>query len=218
MITPSSVVVVAEEEDFYSAGLTAVLKHQIGYASVLRVQSLDQLLEILAKAPVSLLTLADDLSGSEGEATVRQLRAKYPALRLAVFTRFSEVRKILGLLAAGAHGVILKRHFDSTELLHALRAVGEGHIFVPAMTELEDAAFNGCGATNALSGLTDRQRQVIKLLSQGYPNKVIARELGISPCTVKAHVHAAFRALGVHSRMAAAAALRPQPLRAASRN
>jgi DNA-binding NarL/FixJ family response regulator len=62
-----------------------------------------------------------------------------------------------------------------------------------------------------VTGLTERQQQVIKLLSKGLPNKVIARELGISPSTVKVHVHAVFRALGVHSRMAALAAIRPLP-------
>jgi DNA-binding NarL/FixJ family response regulator len=61
----------------------------------------------------------------------------------------------------------------------------------------------------ALEGLTRRQRDVIELLLEGCANKVIARRLGISPSTVKVHVHAAFRALGVNSRLSAVAALRP---------
>ncbi|GAA4013319.1 hypothetical protein GCM10022280_09430 [Sphingomonas swuensis] len=55
--------------------------------------------------------------------------------------------------------------------------------------------------------LTERQQQVIVLVARGKPHKVIARELGISPCTVKAHVQAAFRMLNVHSRYEATAIL-----------
>lgn len=217
MITQTSVAVVAEKEDFYSGGLTAVLKHQIGYPSILRARSLSQLFAIVAESPVDLLILADDVLGEDASETVRDLRAQYPKLRIAVFTRSCEVREVLSLLAAGAQGVISKRNCDSAELLRALRTISEDGTFVPAMAELDDGQFEPV-AGDALAGLTERQRQVIKLLSKGYPNKVIARELGISPCTVKVHVHAAFRALGVHSRMAAVAALRPPRLQAASRN
>lgn len=219
MMTRDAVAMVAEKEDFYNAGLAAVLKHQVGYATVLRAKSLDELLAVSEKASVSLVALADDLPGSNGAQTVRQLRAQFPDLRLVVLTRRSEVREILSYLAAGAHGVIPKRNSDCADLLRALRTVSDDGVFVPPMAELDDTELNGNsdGATHALSGLTERQRQVIHLLSRGYPNKVIARELGISPCTVKVHVHAAFRALGVHSRVAAVAALSPRPLQAASR-
>lgn len=217
MITQDSVAVVAEREDFYGAGLAAVLKHQIGYPSVLRAESMGHLVSIFAGVSVSLLILADDLLDDDGPDTVRQLHSQYPDLRVAVFSQTSEVREVLNLLAAGAHGVIPKRNFDSSELLRALRIISDDGIFVPAIAELDPDPFER-RADDALSGLTERQRQVIKLLSKGYPNKVIARELGISPCTVKVHVHAAFRALGVHSRMAAAAALQPPLLQAASRN
>lgn len=217
MVTRKSVAVVAESEDFYSAGLAAVLKHQVGFASVLRARSLDQLLAIAAKSPVDMVTIGDDLPGSNGAQTVCQLHSQYPDLAMVVFSRCSDLREILSLLSAGAHGIISKRTFDCAELLRALQTVSEGGIFVPPIAELENPRVGDRGEADAMTGLTERQQQVIKLLSKGLPNKVIARELGISPSTVKVHVHAAFRALGVHSRMAAVAAIRPSPLVAASR-
>jgi DNA-binding NarL/FixJ family response regulator len=217
MATHHSVAVVADAEDFYSAGLSAVLKQQVGYACVQRARSLDQLLEIVAKIPVDLVAVASDLPGSRGAQTVRELRIQYPQLRLAVFSRTSDSGIVLRMLAAGAHGVISKQSGDCAELLCALKTISEGGVFVPPIAELDNPEVDGRGGLNALTGLTERQQQVIKLLSEGHPNKVIARELGISPSTVKVHVHAAFRALGVHSRMAAVAAIRPLPLMATSR-
>lgn len=217
MVSEISVAVVADEEDFFSAGLSAVLERQVGYGSVIRARNLDQLRKILAEVHVDLVAIADDLPGSLGTETIRWLRAESPELRLAVVTHCADVREVLGLLAAGANGIISKNNSDCSELLRALQTVSEAGIFVPTMDELEDRARDYRAEPTALTALTERQQQVIKLLSKGHPNKVIARELGISPSTVKVHVHAAFRALGVHSRMAAAAALRPMPLETASR-
>jgi DNA-binding NarL/FixJ family response regulator len=218
MVGPDAVAVVAETEDFYSAGVAAVLEHRFGYTKVLTARTLDQLLSIFATTPISLAVVADDLPGSDGVGTIRLLRTLYPELRLAVFSQRSDGRQVLSMLAAGAHGVISRPHADCSELMRALHTVSEGSIFVPAMSDGDDVEAEERTDDHALAGLTERQQQVIKLLSDGHPNKVIARVLGISPSTVKVHVHAAFRALGVHSRLAAVAALRPRALESASRH
>jgi DNA-binding NarL/FixJ family response regulator len=211
MGTQHAIAVVAESEEFYSAGVAAVLQHQFGFTTVLTARNLDQLLVIFATASVSLAVVADDLPGSDGVHTIRLLRSLKPDLRLAVFSQQSDDREVLTMLAAGAHGVISRPNGDCSELMRALRMINKGSIFVPAMAENDDSESDD-RELGALTGLTERQQQVIKLLSDGHPNKVIARELGISPSTVKVHVHAAFRVLGVHSRLAAVAALRPKSL------
>jgi DNA-binding NarL/FixJ family response regulator len=212
MATQQAIAVVAESQDFYSAGVAAVLERQFGFTTVLTARNLDQLLVIFATASVSLAVVADDLPGSDGVNTIRLLRSLYPDLRLAIFSQRSDDRDVLTMLAAGAHGVISRPNGDCTELMRALRTVSKGSIFVPAMAENDDSDSDERAEAGALKELTERQQQVIKLLSDGHPNKVIARVLGISPSTVKVHVHAAFRVLGVHSRLAAVAAVRPRPL------
>ena len=212
MATQQAIAVVAESQDFYSAGVAAVLERQFGFTTVLTARNLDQLLVIFATASVSLAVVADDLPGSDGVNTIRLLRSLYPDLRLAIFSQRSDDRDVLTMLAAGAHGVISRPTGDCTELMRALRTVSKGSIFVPAMAENDDSDSDERAEAGALKELTERQQQVIKLLSDGHPNKVIARVLGISPSTVKVHVHAAFRVLGVHSRLAAVAAVRPRPL------
>src|SRR5688500_7325690 len=123
MVTRKAVAVVAEAEDFYGAGLAAVLKHQVGFETVLRAKDLGQLHAIAAKCPIDMVTIGDDLPGSNGAQTVSQLHSQYPGLSMVVFSHCSDLREILRLLGAGAHGVVSKRTFDCAELLRALQTV-----------------------------------------------------------------------------------------------
>lgn len=214
MVATRSIAVVAERQNFYNAGVAAMLQREVGFAKVLRAHDYTALMEIFAlDLAVDFLALDFDLPGASGLATIRELREKQPTMRMAVFSECKDLREVLSILAAGAHGFIPKPFGDCAELLRALRTVEEDGVFVPSsMVEplrWRDEAGDEEINLDALAGLTERQQQVIKLVSEGHANKVIARALGISPSTVKVHVHAAFRALGVHSRLAALAAIRP---------
>jgi len=210
-----SIAVVAERHVFYNAGLAAVLQREVGFSKVIRVHDYISLVEILSdETSIDFLALELDLPGASGLATIKEIRGKQPAMRMAVFSDRTDLREVLSILAAGAHGFIPKQIGSGPELLRALRSVGEDGIFVPSHLldshgvldeqEEEENYIN----PQALAELTEREQQVIRLVLAGHTNKVIARELGISPSTVKVHVHAAFRTLGVHSRLAALAALR----------
>lgn len=206
--------IVAGRQNFFNAGFAAMLEREVGFARVIHEYDYSALTSILSpRSPVDFLALDFGLPGASGLKTIGELRDRMPAMRIAVFSERAEARDVLSILAAGAHGFIPKHMTDGAELLRAIRAVQDG-IFVPSclvetqgwqMHEDEDEP----GRSDALAGLSERQQQVIKLLTRGHANKVIARELGISLSTVKVHVHAAFRTLGVHSRLAALAALRP---------
>lgn len=202
--------IVAEEQDFYSAGLAAMLEHDVGFNCVLQTKSLAHLNKLLAQhQTVDFLALDLALPGVSGTDTIRDLRVRFPGMRLVAFSTCSDRNEILSTLAAGAHGFIPK-NADRAELRRALRIVKSGGVFVPpTLAEAGPVCNYDATCAHASATLTERQRQVVELLSEGCANKVIARELGISPSTVKVHVHAAFRALGVHSRIGAVAALRP---------
>jgi DNA-binding NarL/FixJ family response regulator len=214
MLGNRSIAVVAERQNFYNAGLAAVLQRELGFTQAIRAFDYAGLKEIVALTPaVDFLAIDYELPGALGLATIRELHQRNPNMQIAVLSDRTDLREVLSIVAAGAHGFIPKQIGNGHELVAALQTVADGGIFVPPslidpMLERRNGHADAADTT-ALEGLTERQQQVIRLLSDGHANKVIARQLGISPSTVKVHVHAAFRTMGVHSRLAALAALRP---------
>ena len=164
-----------------------------------------------------------DLSMPEldgGEAT-RRIVAAGSATRVVVLTSFGEESRILDALNAGAHGHLLK-HVDPDELIVAVRSAKAGDAPLdPRVGRVLLDARRGGGATvpGAATGaagqggvgaapraheLTGREIEVLLLVGQGLANKQIARKLGISERTVKAHLTSIFQRLGVSDRVQAA--------------
>jgi DNA-binding NarL/FixJ family response regulator len=138
----------------------------------------------------------------------RTLHVDCPHLILAVLSRSANSSDILNYLAAGVTGFILESS-DQAEVERAIREILNGVIYVPpsavefvaceTMTEPPASHRNS-------SRLTPRQHAVLSLLLKGYSNKEIARELNLSPYTVKIHVSALLRSFSVQKRSGLAVA------------
>jgi DNA-binding NarL/FixJ family response regulator len=137
----------------------------------------------------------------DGVAATRQIVAEGLA-DVLVLTSFSDAERIVGALDAGALGYLLK-DADPEEVLHGIRAVarGESPINPRAARELLGARRT---STTAAAELTPREREVLGLVRRGLANKQIARRLGISERTVKAHLTSTFQRIGVVDRTQAA--------------
>ena len=122
-----------------------------------------------------------------------------------VLTSFSDSDRIVAALDAGAVGYLLK-DADPEDVLAGIRAVsrGESPIHPRAARQLLGARATGMASTAGSAELTPREAEVIELVRQGLANKQIARRLGISERTVKAHLTSAFAAIGVVDRTQAA--------------
>lgn len=118
-----------------------------------------------------------------------------------VLTSFSDGERIMSALDAGAVGYLLK-DADPDEVLSGIRAVtrGESPIHPKAARQMLTARGAGGGAAE----LTPREEEVLRLVRQGLANKQIARRLGISERTVKAHLTSVFATIGVTDRTQAA--------------
>ncbi len=182
--------------------------------------------ETLSDTPDFDLVLLDlQLGDADGFGVLAEFRASYPALPVVVVSASDRAGDVIRAIDLGAMGFVPKRASNET-LFEALRMVMSGGIFVPPMSMSADPqADPHLGAAEAPGpsdghhggnppapalealGLTPRQRDVLALLLKGQPNKLIARELGLSVETVKDHVAAVLRALNVSSRTQAVLAV-----------
>lgn len=167
--------------------------------------------QALHDTSADLLLIDLSLGGLDGTDGLQQLRQAFPSLRMVVLAETDDPAMVLACLAAGAHGYVLQSS-TAPQLLQALEIVENGGLFAPAGHTALPRQAPSARATPA--ALTERQRDVLRLLSGGRPTKAIARELGVAVGTVKVHLAAIYRTLGATNRveaLAKAGGLPPMP-------
>jgi DNA-binding NarL/FixJ family response regulator len=140
------------------------------------------------------------MPGMDGSEATRRLLESDPAMHVVILTSFSERDEILGALDAGAIGYLLK-DAEPDELIRGVRAAAQGDSPLDPKAARTLIGSRGTGQSHPL---TDREKEVLQLVARGLPNKLIARELGISEKTVKAHLTTVFQRIGVTDRVQAA--------------
>jgi DNA-binding NarL/FixJ family response regulator len=210
------IALLVDDDPFFRMALGAILTDRLGCAEVIEAASFDEALERLAERPsisVAIFDLA--MPGMSSPVNLGIIRETFP-LTLVVMVSASNARSdIISALQAGAHGYVPKS-VGVAGLVAALQTILAGRIYVPA--SLSEVVMTGqppdhpSGTLPApplpqtLDTLTPRQRDVLIRLMDGLSNKEIARDLKLGEGTVKIHMAALFRNLGVKSRAGAAAA------------
>lgn len=183
--------------------------------------------ELLAGASddIDLAVIDLNMPGAEGQAHVDEVRRRHPAVPVIVLSGYEDPAIMRSALEHGVLGFIPKAYSPEV-MLSAVRLVLAGGVYVPPMllsavppgvvagapAGAGEAAQRASSAATAQTlehlrtVLTERQVEVLQLLSQGKPNKLIGRALGISEGTVKIHLAAIFRALNVRNRTEAVVA------------
>jgi DNA-binding NarL/FixJ family response regulator len=140
------------------------------------------------------------MPGMDGSEATRRLLQDDPTTQVVILTSFSERDEILKALDAGAIGYLLK-DAEPDELIRGVRAAAQGESPLAPKAARELLGSRGSAAAPQL---TDREREVLRLVTRGLPNKLIARELGITEKTVKAHLTTIFQRIDVTDRVQAA--------------
>ncbi|MBX3511548.1 MAG: response regulator transcription factor [Hyphomonadaceae bacterium] len=203
---------IADDHELFRSGLRQLLIDDLGVAEVREAESLDQAIEILTnEGPYSLILVDLRMPGMNGAEALSALRDGWPEAKVAVVSAWEGRAEILAALAAGVHGYVPKS-LPSAEIAAALRSILEGRIFAPAALGRRDAGEAGPPppAPTGEDKLTLRQKEVLHELLKGQASKEIARTLDIAEGTVKIHLAAIYRALGVRTRAEAIARLRSQ--------
>jgi DNA-binding NarL/FixJ family response regulator len=189
-------VLIADDHPLVRDALVRTVRQLQAEVTVHEAGDLDALLR-LARAGAADLALVDlNMPGMNGVAGLARLREAAPTLPVVVASGQEDATTIRSVLGAGAVGFIPKSE-KSEVLLSALQLVQAGGTYVPARL-LEAPAT--AAAPAAASELTPRQLDVLRCLMRGEPNKLIARELGLTEGTVKIHIAAILRALQARNR------------------
>ena len=163
--------------------------------------------QLVQLATYDLVLLDWHLADGDGADSMRRLRDAGCTARIVVLSGETSAALILQSVDLGAAGFIPKS-YSSEMMIAALGMVLAGQIFLPAealRASASDARADGrTDASDRLSALTARQRDVYRAAARGLPNKLIGRELGIAESTVKTHLTAVFAELGVRNRTEAA--------------
>lgn len=144
-----------------------------------------------------------DLSmpGMDGVEATREVLRVRPESVVVVLTSFSDQPRVTEALRAGAVGYMLK-DCDPHDLIAAVRSAADGH--APLDPRVARALLPSAEPIDPAAGLSPRELDCLRLVSQGMANKQIATRLGISERTVKGHLGRVFREIGVADRTSAA--------------
>jgi two-component system, NarL family, response regulator LiaR len=146
-----------------------------------------------------------DLPDGEGTQFIPAILQSPSTPKVIIFTAYDSDDRLLNSIKLGAHGYIIKGA-ATADVVHAIRIVTQGGTYLePALASKLMAHLGEASDSDEGPVLSDRERQVLRLVAEGFPNKQIAGALGITASTVKFHLSSIFTKLGVDNRAQAVA-------------
>ena len=203
MTRPISVLIV-DDHPVVRRGLRVLLEVQDGIEVAGEAGDGATALALDAERAPDVILLDLKLPGRDGIAVLGELRARDSAARVLVLTSVTEPASASLAVRSGAAGMLYK-DVDPDALVRAIRSVHDGHLLLAP--EAAGNLVRSAGTPSPVAGLdalTSREREVLAELTKGRSNREIARALGVSEKTVKAHVSSLLAKLGVQDRTQAA--------------
>ena len=203
-------VVIAESDSGLRQGLAECIRRMEGFCPALTFASGSEALRQVCRQPAHLLLAGRHLADATGTVWLERLRAAAPGVTGLIYSVHEDSEELFRTTPGGASAYLLRRT-PPTRFLEPLREVlGKANLAPEEVAHsvwqyfksIVDSASNG-GLLDRLTGLTQREHEVLALLSKGHPDKLIAERLRISTFTVHGHVRNIFEKLGVHNRVEA---------------
>lgn len=195
-------VVLADDHPVVLAGMKALLGSVEDIAVVGEAMTGSAVLTILQEAMPDIAVLDISLPEINGLKLAAIIAADFPAVKILALTVHEDRAFVQPMLKAGSRGYLLKRS-AAEELVRAIRAIAEGGVYLdPAIAEkaLSPASTDPAVARTQLGELSQRETEVLQLISRGLSNKEIGGRLDISAKTVETHKSRALDKLGLRTR------------------
>ena len=204
-------ILIVDDHPLFRHALIQAVRYSFPQAQIHETAAVNEFYERLENGPEPDLVLLDlNLPGASGFSALVHVRAQYPALPIIVVSAHEESSIIQRAIAHGAVGYIPKSAHPS-HIGEAIRHVLEGDIWLPpnlpTNLSFDPRAADETALVERIQSLTPQQFRVLMMVAEGLLNKQIAYELKVSEATIKAHVTAIFRKLGVQNRTQAVLAI-----------
>ncbi len=197
-------ILLAEDHQTVREGIKLLVNSQPDMEVVGECDDGDSAISETVRLEPDVLIMDISMPGTNGLRATKRLRAASLNIKILILTRHTDDGYLQGLLSAGASGYVLKQSAPAY-LITAVREVAKGNSFVDP-TLISKVIGGYADRSNALRGenanqLTDRESEVLRLISLGYSNKEIGVSLDLSVKTIEAHKANAMRKLGISGRI-----------------
>jgi DNA-binding NarL/FixJ family response regulator len=197
-------VFIVDSEDIMRKGLVELLSKDKNIEVLGSASKGDDVIELIDKKPPDIMLIDLRMQNVNGVELIKKVTKKHPDIRCIIFTRYDEFDEeyIFDSIKAGAKGYLLKK-IPFSELIKAIKTIyGGGTLLSPKIAKSVFNRFRELaeGKHTGSMELSDREKEVVKLIAQGLSNKRIAGKLFISTKTVKTHVANIMEKLDVSNR------------------
>ncbi len=195
-------VVIADDHAILREGVRALLQLQPDIEVVGEASNGGEAIEVVGQLDPDVILMDIAMPGLGGIEAALELKKLGRRAKVLVLSQYEDREYVRRLLKAGVSGYVLKKSAGA-ELANAIRAVHRGGLVLDpevARTAMEQADPAAPGAADPYESLTDREKQVLKLVAEGCSNKEVAEALGISVKTAMSHREHVMEKLGVHNR------------------
>jgi len=197
-------VVLVDDHGLFRSGVRAELGRQVEVVG--EADDVQPAIDLIAAVQPDVVLLDVHLPGGGGQAVVQAIKASHPSVRFLALSASDAPEDVIAVIRAGARGYVTKT-ISTAELADAIRRVAAGDaVFSHRLAGFVLDAFSAAPADvkpsfdPELDQLTSREREVLRLIAQGYTYKEIAGELFSSVKTVESHVSSVLRKLQLSSR------------------
>ena len=195
-------VLIADDHIIVRSGIKLLLEAEPDIDVVGESLDGEQALTMIESLQPDVVLMDIAMPGMDGLEATRQIKARWPEIKVLVLTMHRSTEYFFEMLKAGAHGYIHKGA-ETNDLINAVRVVGRGEVFLyPSMAQKLVTDYLNLSDRNSDTDppLSPREKEVLQLLIEGYSNKEIAEKLFISPSTVYTHYGNLLNKLGLTSR------------------
>jgi DNA-binding NarL/FixJ family response regulator len=195
---------IADDHPMFLEGVVHSLENEQDIEIIGQVSSGEEAFEIIIEKLPDVVMLDITMPGEGGISTTKRIATNYPVIKIIILTGSEDDDDLIGALKAGASGYIVKG-IAAKELVNAVRAVAGGGTYIsPEMAGSLLRDFQKPQTSDPMSELSEREHQILELVSQGMTNRDIGNQLHLSEKTIKHYMTNIFGKLHVTSRVQAA--------------